>query len=61
VTDDEYDTGAEERRTILWRHVVFHIIRNPVQGRLNIFIAQLVFFHTKGEDEETSDVSKATL
>jgi hypothetical protein len=33
VTDDEYDAGPEETRTIVWRHVAFHIIRSLVQGR----------------------------
>ena len=33
VTDDEYDAGPEETRTIVWRHVAFHIIRSLVHGR----------------------------
>ena len=52
VTDDEYDTGAEETRTILWRHVVFYIIRSPVKGRPNIPVAKLTLLHTKGEDRK---------
>src|SRR5271163_1317322 len=30
VADDEYDAGPEETRTIVWRHVAFHIIRSLV-------------------------------
>ena len=33
VTDDEYDAGPEETRTIVWRHVAFHIIRSLVHGQ----------------------------
>jgi hypothetical protein len=52
VTDDEYDTGAEKTRTILWRHVAFYIIPSPVEGRPNILVAKLTLLHTKGEDRK---------
>jgi hypothetical protein len=52
VTDDGYDVGAEETRTILWRHVAFHTIRSPVEGRPNILVAKLTLLHTKGEDRK---------
>jgi hypothetical protein len=52
VTDDEYDTGVEETRTILWRHIAFHIIPSPVKGRPNILMAKLTLLHTKGEDRK---------
>jgi len=52
VTDDEYDTGAEKTRTIVWRHVAFYIIPSPVKGRPNIPVAKLTLLHTKGEDRK---------
>ena len=33
VTDDEYDTGLEDARAIVWRQVAFHIIGSTVHGR----------------------------
>jgi hypothetical protein len=52
VTDDECDAGPEVTRTILWRHVAFHIIRSPVQGRPNVLIAKVTLLHPKGEDRK---------
>ena len=50
VTDDEYDAGADGTRTILWRHVAFHIIRSPVKRRPNVLMAKLTLLHTECED-----------
>ena len=52
ITDDEYDAGREEIRTILWRHIASHIIRSPIQGRPNILLAKVTLLHTKGEDRK---------
>jgi hypothetical protein len=52
VTDDEYDTGAEETRTFLWRHAAFYVIRSPVERRPNVLVAKLTLLHTKGEDRK---------
>ncbi|KAI2868376.1 hypothetical protein CBS11852_11360 [Aspergillus niger] len=49
VTDDGYLNGNEETGTILWRHVEFYIIRNPVPGRRHILAAIVSILHTKGE------------
>ncbi|KAL2859811.1 uncharacterized protein BJX67DRAFT_386620 [Aspergillus lucknowensis] len=48
VTDDGYLAGNEETGTILWRHVEFYIIRNPVRGRRNLLTAIVTLLHTKG-------------
>ncbi|OJD22612.1 hypothetical protein ACJ73_06036 [Blastomyces percursus] len=50
VTDDEYDTGPEVTGALLWRHIAFHVIRNPLPGRSNILIAKITLLHTKGEE-----------
>jgi hypothetical protein len=52
VTDDEYDAGPEETRTIVWRHIAFHVIRSPVAERPNILLAKVMLLHTKGEDKK---------
>ncbi|EGC45023.1 conserved hypothetical protein [Histoplasma capsulatum var. duboisii H88] len=52
VTDDEYDAGKEETATLLWRHIEFHIIRSPEEGRPNILLAKVTLLHTKGEDNK---------
>ncbi|KMP02012.1 hypothetical protein CIRG_02151 [Coccidioides immitis RMSCC 2394] len=52
VTDDEYDAGEEETATLLWRHIEFHIIRSPEEGRPNILLAKVTLLHTKGEDNK---------
>lgn len=52
VTDDEYDTGPEVTGALLWRHIAFHVIRNPLPGRSNILIAQITLLHTKGEEKK---------
>jgi hypothetical protein len=52
VTDDEYDAGEEETATLLWRHIDFHIIRSPEEGRPNILLAKITLLHTKGEDKK---------
>ncbi|XRM38740.1 hypothetical protein ABZX51_002137 [Aspergillus tubingensis] len=49
VTDDGYLNGNEETGTILWRHVEFYIVRNPVPGRRHILAAIVSILHTKGE------------
>ncbi|GLA67413.1 hypothetical protein AtubIFM54640_010731 [Aspergillus tubingensis] len=52
VTDDGYLNGDETTATILWRHVEFYIIRNPVPGQRNILAAIVTLLHTKGEDRK---------
>jgi hypothetical protein len=52
VRDDGYLAGNEETGTILWRHVEFYIIRNPVPGRCNLLTAIVTLLHTKGEDRK---------
>ncbi|EAW15091.1 uncharacterized protein ACLA_057470 [Aspergillus clavatus NRRL 1] len=52
VTDDGYLAGNEETGTILWRHVEFYIIRNPVHGCRNLLAAIVTLLHTKGEDRK---------
>ena len=52
ITDDGYLAGNEDTRTILWRHVEFYIVRNPVPGRYHILAAIVTLLHTKGEDRK---------
>jgi hypothetical protein len=52
VTDDGYLAGNDVTGTILWRHVEFCIVRNPVPGRQNILAAIVTILHTKGEDRK---------
>ncbi|KAL2838694.1 hypothetical protein BJX68DRAFT_279754 [Aspergillus pseudodeflectus] len=52
VTDDGYLAGNKETSTILWRHVEFYILRNPVRGRRNLLTAIVTLLHTKGEDRK---------
>ncbi|KAL4870407.1 hypothetical protein BDV12DRAFT_184431 [Aspergillus spectabilis] len=52
VTDNSYLAGNKETSTILWRHVKFYIIRNPVPGRRNLLTAIVTLLHTKGEDRK---------
>ncbi|KAL4801676.1 hypothetical protein BDV18DRAFT_167246 [Aspergillus unguis] len=52
VTDDGYLAGDEETRTILWRHVEFYIIRNPIPKRRHLLTAIVTLIHTKGEDRK---------
>lgn len=52
VTDDGYLAGDEETGTILWRHVEFCIVRNPVPEGRNILAAIVTLLHTKGEDRK---------
>jgi hypothetical protein len=52
VTDDGYLAGNEETGTLLWRHIEFFIIRNPVRGRRNLLTAIVTLLHTKGEDRK---------
>ncbi|KAF3492431.1 uncharacterized protein GIQ15_01948 [Arthroderma uncinatum] len=50
VTDDGYNAGPEETGAIVWRHISFHIIRDPRPCRPNIPIAKIALLHTKGDD-----------
>ncbi|OJD12900.1 hypothetical protein ACJ73_09278 [Blastomyces percursus] len=52
VTDDGYNTGPEEQRVVLWRHISFHIARSRAPGQPNILLAKLSILHTKGEDNK---------
>ncbi|KAA8652094.1 uncharacterized protein ATNIH1004_000998 [Aspergillus tanneri] len=52
VTDDGYLAGDDNTGTILWRHIDFCIVRNPVPGRPNILAAIVTLLHTKGEDRK---------
>ncbi|KAL5332626.1 hypothetical protein BJX70DRAFT_407209 [Aspergillus crustosus] len=52
ITDDGYLAGNKETGTILWRHIKFYIIRNPVPGRRNLLTAIMILLHTKGEDQK---------
>jgi hypothetical protein len=52
VTEDGYLAGDDETGTILWRHVEFCIVQNPVAGRPNILVAIVTLVHTKGEDRK---------
>lgn len=52
VTNDGYLEGDEETYTILWRHVEFYIIRNPLPGSRNILAAVVTLLHAKGEDRK---------
>lgn len=52
VTDDGYLAGDEETRTILWRHVEFYVVRNPVPGSRHILAAIVTLLHTKGESRK---------
>ncbi|KAE8386950.1 hypothetical protein BDV23DRAFT_196100 [Aspergillus alliaceus] len=52
VTDDGYLAGDNNTGTILWRHVDFCIVRNPVPGCPNILAATVTLLHTKGEDRK---------
>ncbi|KAL4891317.1 hypothetical protein BDV59DRAFT_66820 [Aspergillus ambiguus] len=52
VTDDGYLNGDETTGTILWRHVEFYIVRNPVPGHRHILAAIVTLLHTKGEDRK---------
>ncbi|KAF7139728.1 hypothetical protein CNMCM5793_007618 [Aspergillus hiratsukae] len=49
ITDDGYLAGDDDTGTILWRHVEFCIVRNPVPGRPNILVAIVTLIHTKGK------------
>ncbi|KAF7592473.1 hypothetical protein BBP40_000208 [Aspergillus hancockii] len=49
VTDDGYLAGDDVTGTILWRHVEFFIVRNPIAGHPNILAAIVSLVHTKGE------------
>ncbi|KAK2853273.1 hypothetical protein FQN49_005240, partial [Arthroderma sp. PD_2] len=51
VTDDEYDAGPEVTAAMVWRHITFHIIRNPTPGQPNILLAKITLLHTKGGDK----------
>lgn len=52
VTEDGYLAGNEDTGTILWRHVEFYIVRNPVPGHHHILAAIVTLLHTKGEDRK---------
>lgn len=52
VTNDGYLEGDEETCTILWRHVEFYIVRNPLPDGRNILAAIVTLLHTKGEDRK---------
>ncbi|KAF5854957.1 hypothetical protein ETB97_010486 [Aspergillus alliaceus] len=52
VTDDGYLAGDSNTGTILWRHVDFCIVRNPVPGCPNILAATVTLLYTKGEDRK---------
>lgn len=52
IMDDGYLAGNEDTRTILWRHVEFYIVRNPVPGCYHILAAVMTLLHTKGEDRK---------
>jgi hypothetical protein len=49
VTDDGYLAGDDKTGTILWRHVEFCIVPNPIRGHPNIPAAIVSYVHTKGE------------
>jgi hypothetical protein len=49
---DGYLAGNEETLTILWRYIVFYIIRSPILERPNIPFAIVMLLHTKGEDRK---------
>lgn len=53
VTDDEYDVDSEEIETIVWRHIVFHIIRNSESARFNILLIKITLLHTKSENRKS--------
>ncbi|ODM20278.1 hypothetical protein SI65_03331 [Aspergillus cristatus] len=50
VTNDGYLEGDEETCTILWRHIEFYIVHNPLPDSCNILAAIVTLLHTKGED-----------
>lgn len=52
VIDNGYLEGNEETCTILWRHVEFYIVRNPLPDGRNILAAIMTLLHTKGEDRK---------
>ncbi|KAL6229872.1 hypothetical protein BDW75DRAFT_249195 [Aspergillus navahoensis] len=52
VTDDGYLAGNDDTGTLLWRHVEFYSIRNPVPGRPHLLTAIVTLLHTKGEDRK---------
>lgn len=47
VTDNKYDAGPEVTEAMIWRHIVFHIIRSPDPGRPNILLAKITLLHIK--------------
>ncbi len=49
-TDDGFDAGLEETRSLLWRHITFIIVPNPISEEPNILFAKVTLIHTKGED-----------
>ena len=51
-TDDGYDGGTEETRSILYRHVSIIMVRNPALGQPNIVLMKVTLLHTKGEDNK---------
>lgn len=52
ITNDGYLEGDEETCTILWRHIEFYIVRNPLPNSRNILAAIVTLLHTKGEDQK---------
>jgi len=50
VADDGYLEVNEEIRTILWRHVEFYIICNPIPNSCNLLAAIVTLLHMKGEN-----------
>lgn len=51
ITNDGYLEG-DETCTILWRHVEFYIVRNPLPDGCNILAAIVTLLHMKGEDRK---------
>ncbi|KAL9577130.1 MAG: hypothetical protein Q9203_007573, partial [Teloschistes exilis] len=49
-TDDDYDTGPEETRSFLYRHIKIHIVANPTPGQPNLVFLKAMLLHTKGQD-----------
>lgn len=51
-TDDGYDAGTEETRSILYRHVTIIVVQNPNPNQPNVVLMKVTLLHTKGEDNK---------
>lgn len=49
-TDDECDTGPEETRSFLYRHITISIVANETPGEPNLVFLKATLLHTKGEN-----------